>query len=258
MRRAAAKHLLAILSLTALALLARPLPTASQDLSEEWIAAAESVLRAALAGDRERSYEQIITDVVIIRANILDKAVYHVDIEDDILQARDESHAIDTLLSEEMLRRSTVDTNVVYDLVVRYDPERYRDRRIGLYPVSFEDQFIVWARRMGMYTRSTTLTSGRIYLHDVTTSRQSWIYAHDARALYSPDGVDFPPPTNASDPMDAKRWLKLIHGIPKTISLATMTRWLRLIHNEPRDIVVRREQRLQRDSGAGASADGVQ
>ena len=112
----------------------RPGPADAQ-LKEEEIIAAEGFLRSALAGSRERAFLQIMTDVSIVR--------------DD-----------------------TRDTTFVYDMVVRYDPARYRDRHIGVYPVPFEDQFILWAKRVGIFTRGTTWSSSRFYLHDISTSRQ--------------------------------------------------------------------------------------
>lgn len=128
---------------------------ADAQLNEEELIAAEGFLRSALAGSRERAFLQIMTDVSIVR---------------------DDSR----------------DTTFVYDMVVRYDPERYRDRHIGFYPVSFEDQFILWAKRVGLFTRGTTWSSSRFYLHDISTSRQAWILAADARTLYGPEGLEFP------------------------------------------------------------------
>ncbi len=191
---------------------------ASQGLTEEEIAAAEGVLKSVLAGRRERAFLQIVTEVSIIR---------------------DDSH----------------DTTFVYDMVVRFDPERYRDKHSGFYPLGFQDQFIIWARRAGLYTRSTTWSSGRFYLHDISTSRQAWMYASDARMLYAPEDLTFPAPTSPDNPTGVKRWLKLIHGAPKTTDLASMTRWLRLTRDESRDVVVRRE-RAARDSTAAASMAG--
>ena len=185
---------------------------ADKGLTEEEIAAAEGVLKSVLAGPREKAFLQIVTDASIIR---------------------DDSR----------------DTTFVYDMVVRYDPERYRDKHSGFYPLAFQDQFIIWARRAGLYTRSTTWSSGRFYLHDISTSRQAWMHASDARMLYAPENLTFPAPTSPDNPTGVKRWLKLIHGTPKTTGLSSMTRWLRLTRDESRDVVMRRE-RAARDSAA--------
>ena len=164
---------------------------ADAQLNEEELIAAEGFLRSALAGSQERAFLQIMTDVSIVR---------------------DDSR----------------DTTFVYDMVVRYDPERYRDRHIGFYSVSFEDQFILWAKRVGLFTRGTTWSSSRFYLHDISTSRQAWIFAADARTLYGPEGLEFPAPTSPDNPTGVRRWLKLIHASPKTTGLTSMARWLRL------------------------------
>jgi len=199
--------------------IATPWPgPADVQLKEEEIIAAEGFLRSALAGSRERAFLQIMTDVSIVR---------------------DDSR----------------DTTFVYDMVVRYDPERYRARHIGFYPVSFEDQFILWAKRVGLFTRGTTWSSGRFYLHDISTSRQAWIFAADARTLYGPEGLEFPAPTSSDNPTGVRRWLKLIHAAPKTTGLTSMARWLRLMGDEPRDVVLRRE-RSAMDSSAAASMAG--
>lgn len=65
------------------------------------------------------------------------------------------------VLTEATIMRSPVDTIFVYDIVVRYDPTRYRDRHGGMYPISFVDQFILWGKRVALYTRSTDWTSRR-------------------------------------------------------------------------------------------------
>ena len=184
-----------------------------EGLSPDEMNAAGSVLKAALAGPREKAFLQIITDVSIF--------------PDD-----------------------SFDTTFVYDLVVRYDPERFRDRHLGLYPLTFEDQFILWGKRIGLYTRSTTWTGGRFYLHDVSTGQQAWIYAHDARMLYPTSETKFPPPTSPDNKGAVKRWLKICHGADVTTDLSSMTMWLRLMHRESRDLVL---QRL----AAAAAADSI-
>ncbi len=184
-----------------------------QGLTPDEMEAAGGVLKAALAGPREKAFLQIITDVALVR--------------DD-----------------------TFDTTFVYDLVVRYDPERFRDRHLGLYPLTFEDQFILWGKRIGLYTRSTTWTGGRFYLHDVSNGRQAWIYAHDARMLYPTSNTQFPAPTSPDNKGAVKRWLRLFHGADKTTDLSSMTMWLRLMHRESRDLVLQR-------MAAAAAADSI-
>lgn len=181
-------------------LLISSLVTAShgqQDLPPNEIQLAEQNLQQALAGPHERAFLQVLTKVLI-------------------------------------LRDTSVDTDAIYDLVVRFDPERYRDPRVGTYPLSFENQFILWGKRISLYTRSTSWTSGRFYLHDISTANEAWIFTDDLRSLYRP--------ATKRLPVSLRGWLKLIHAADPRTDLRTMSRWLRLMHKESRDQVIHRLQ----------------
>lgn len=189
-------------------------------LSDEEMAAAGQYLASTLAGPREPSQLQVLTDV-------------------------------------RLLRDDTEDTAAVYDLVVRYDPRRYRHPMVGRYPLTFEAQFIYWGKRISLYTRSTTWRSGRYYLHDISTSRQAWIFCLETRELYPTGGLRFPPRANPERPASLAPWYKLIHAAEPGTDLRTMSRWLRSMHEEPRDKVRARARaaraRARADSAAAAN-----
>ena len=157
------------------------------------------------------------------------------------------------ILTETAIVRDTTDTAVVYDLVVRYDPERFRDPRVGVYPLGFEDQFIHWGKRVALFTRSTAWKSGRFYLHDLSSGRQAWAYTEDARQLYprSKD-VAFPAVANPGELAQLQRWLKLIHATEHPTDQRTMSTWFRLMMLESRDQVVERvlAERAAEDTSA--------
>ena len=162
------------------------------ELEAEDRVAAETYLRAAMAGAHERPLLQIITDARV-------------------------------------LPDETQDTSFVYDLLVRYDPGRYSDRHAGLYPLTFESQFILWGKRASLFTRSTRWSSGRFFLHDVSTGRHAWIWAREARDLYPATGLALPPPVRTTNPGTPAAWLKLIHAAEIPTDLRAMSRWLRLM-----------------------------
>ena len=95
-----------------------------------------------------------------------------------------------------------------------------------------------------MYTRSTSWTSGRFFLRDISIPREAWIFSEDARALYKPPTDKLPSKDDASFP----QWLKLIHAVEPHTDLRTMSRWLRLMHDETRDQLIRRRQAEQKKS----------
>ncbi len=168
------------------------------------IALEEQNLRQALAGPHERASLQVLTKVLI-------------------------------------LRDTTSTSDALYDLVVRFDPERYRDPRVGTYPLNFENQFIFWGKRISMYTRSSSWTSGRFYLHDISTAEEAWIFTEDARSLYRP--------ATKRRPVSLRGWLKLIHATDPRTDLRTMSRWLRLMHKESQDqVILRLQAEKQRNS----------
>jgi len=192
-----------------------PLGAASPgpELEAEDRAGAEAYLLAAMAGAHERPFLQIITDARV-------------------------------------LADGTQDTSFVYDLLVRYDPGRYSDRHAGLYPLTFESQFILWGKRMSLFTRSTRWNSGRFFLHDVSTGRYAWIWAREARDLYPATGITLPPPVRTTNPGIPTAWLKLIHAAETSTDLRAMSRWLRLMREGSPAQVLAQARALADSSGA--------
>lgn len=180
-----------------------------QELAPEALQLAEQQLRQALAAPHEQAFAQILSEVRILRDELADSLV-------------------------------------VYDLMVRYDPRRYRDPHVGLYPLTFEDQFILWGKRIAVYIRSTPWKVGRFYLHDLSTGRQAWISAEEARYLYRPAVAKLPPVSAEA----FSRWLPLIHGVTPYTSPRLMSRWLQLMREESRDQVI---QRLKEEAQSSPS-----
>jgi len=154
------------------------------------------------------------------------------------LAAPHEEPFLQILTQARVLRDTSFDTSLVYDLIVRFDPKLYHNDRVGTYPLSFEDQFILWSKRASVFTRSTSWQSGRFFLHDISAPRQAWIFTEDARTLYQPPKDDQLPKSTASLP----RWLRHAYAVDPRTDLRTMSRWLRLIHEESRDQLLRRLQ----------------
>jgi len=99
-----------------LSILALPAIAQQTDSSSaETIRLAEQNLRQVLAGPHERAFRQILTAVRILP--------------------------------------DTLDTAAVYDLVVHFDPQRYQNPQVGTYPLTFEDQFIIWESASPVYPR---------------------------------------------------------------------------------------------------------
>ncbi|MBT3343946.1 MAG: hypothetical protein HN712_17435 [Gemmatimonadetes bacterium] len=165
------------------------------------------------------------------------------------LAAADERAYLQVLTQASVVADST-DTSVVYDLVVRYDPERFRDPHMGLYPLTFEDQFIQWGKRIALFTRSTQWPSQRFYLQDLAHGQTAWIHTSETRLLYPPDKRRLPGSIPTDDRPAQRRWLRLMHATEAATDLQSMTRWLRLMRREPRDVVLIRsaEQVAARDS----------
>lgn len=185
-------------------------------LSDGDLLASSADLASALAGPREPAFLQVLTEGSIVR---------------------DESQ----------------NTVSVYDLVVRYDPTRYRDPHVGIYPLSFADQFILWGKRVALFTRGTKWTSGRFFLHDISTGHHAWIFTRDARRLYhSPPGTKLPPPAETYNRRGVKRWLKLIHTVDTAATdLRSMGLWFRLMHEESRELVIEGERARADSLAAG-------
>mgnify|MGYP004288297833 CR=1 FL=1 len=142
------------------------------------------------------------------------------------------------LLTADIVRDTSVDTAFIYDILVRFDPKRYRNMHGSIYPLSFEDQFILWGKRIATYSRSTEWESGRFHLHDISTGQQAWIYTADTRRLVSPPTSKQLRPMSTSRPDQLDKWLAAIHATPTATSLRKMGRWLRLIRYETRDAVL--------------------
>ena len=136
----------------------------------------------------------------------------------------------------------TIDTSFVYDLVLRFDPDRYHSPRVGFYPLNFEDQFILWGKRIAVYTRSTSWQSGRFYLQDISSGQQAWIYTDDARRLYIPGRRKSSLP-QGENPVTSSQWMKTIHAIKPGTDLRTMSRWLRLMRYQSRTAVLKQSNR---------------
>ena len=191
------------------------------------IAIAITAIEASVAAAATKSIELIPEDMAFAKGNLR-----------TALAAPDEEAFLQILLTTDIVRDPAIDTAFVYDVVVRFDPKRYRNMHAGLYALSFEDQFILWGKRIAMYSRSTDWESGRFHLHDISTGKQAWIYTGDARRLFQLPNLDMPPATpNRPDTLD--KWLRVIHRVPATTSLRKMGRWIRLLRFESRDAVVR-------------------
>ncbi|HIG52390.1 MAG TPA: hypothetical protein EYG11_11010 [Candidatus Latescibacteria bacterium] len=156
---------------------------ATVTLSETELKDVGTELRAVLASTNEKAYAQILTLVEIVRDPVLN-------------------------------------TTSVYDIIVHYDPDRYSNPRVGSYPLSFENQFMHWGRRVALYTQRTSWSSGRFYLRDISAAHEAWILTSDARLLIRP----------------------MRKNIPYT-DLRTMSAWLRLMHPEDRELANRRRLR---------------
>ena len=103
-----------------------------------------------------------------------------------LLAQSDEEAFLQVFVEASIERDELIDTAAVYDLIVHYDPRRYANPRVGSYPLRFEEQLILWGKRIATYTNSTEWTSGRFYLRDLSTGRAAWIFTADVRRLYSP------------------------------------------------------------------------
>lgn len=144
------------------------------------------------------------------------------------------------VLTEARVVQDATDTNLVYDLVVRYDPGRYHAPHAGLYPLTFEDQFIQWGKRIALFTRSVAWSSSRFYLHDISTGEQGWIYSDEARRLYPTGPRTYPGTVTGDDRAGQRGWLKLMHTTDPGTELRAMSLWLYLLRREAREAVVLR------------------
>ena len=138
----------------------------------------------------------------------------------DLLAQSDEEAFLQVLIEASIKRDELIDTAAVYDLIVHYDPRRYTNPRVGSYPLRFEEQLILWGKRIATYTKSTEWTSGRFYLRNLSTGRVAWILTADARRLSSPP----------------KKQLEAPNATPYTNIQAT-GEWLRSFKEESREAV---------------------
>lgn len=172
------------------------------DSSAAQVQALEQRLHRTLAGPGEQSLNQVLTAALLVRDELSDSLP-------------------------------------VYDLVVRFDPRRYQSPHAGIYPLTFEDQFVFWGKRIAVFSRSTRVPTGRFYLHDVATGRQAWITTDEARILYRPAATKLPPAVPAA----FSRWLPLIDAVDAHTDLRSMGRWVQLMREESRDEATERRRR---------------
>ena len=146
----------------------------------------------------------------------------------NILAEESEVSLQQVLVQVSVIQDVSHDTNFVYDLYIDFDPTRYQNARVGVYPLKFEEQFVFWGKRVANYTKQTSWESGRFYLHDISTGKIAWIFTADTRRLYDPKS---PSPNHSST-------------TPYT-TLDNMSRWLRFIRLESRDSVIDFSQKEQ-------------
>ena len=144
------------------------------------------------------------------------------------------------ILTDALIQPDLTDSNSAYDIIVRYDPERFHMPYAGLYPLTFEDQFIQWGKRVALFTRSIRTTTKRYFLHDISTGEQAWMFTNEARHLYSPPADRVPGRVRIDDRAGQAMWLRLISNTPVGTQLLTMGGWLRQIRRESRETVVTR------------------
>ncbi len=186
-----------------------------QELEPEEVEAFSAALTAALVGPRERAFGQVLADARI-----------------------EWDH--------------TLQGEISYDLIVQYDPSRYRDAHAGLYPMTFENQFVLWGKRIALFTRSNRWRAGRFYLHDISLGKQAWMHASETRNLYPPASmkITYPAVVDPENSTGVRAWLKLIHKVEYGTDLRRMSRWFRLMRSETRDDVQRRALDEQQNAAA--------
>ena len=149
----------------------------------------------------------------------------------EVLAAPRELAFAQVLVGVEVLR-DPADTSR-YDMVVRFDPERYRDPHLGRYPLTFDDQCVLWGKRLALYSLIAPWKSNRFYLHDISSGRQVWVDLEGARQL-------FPPYAKQPNAKTFAAWLSFIHGEPRSTEPRALGLWMRLMQEESRDLVLYR------------------
>ncbi len=185
------------------------------ELEPEEVEAFSAALAAAMVGPRERAFGQVLADARI-----------------------EWDH--------------TLQGEISYDLIVQYDPGRYHDSHAGLYPMTFENQFILWGKRIALFTRSNRWRAGRFYLHNISSGNQAWMHASETRNLYPPPSMNltYPAVADPENSAGVRAWLKLIHKVEYGTDLHRMSRWFRLMRPETRDDVQRRALEEQQKAAA--------
>jgi hypothetical protein len=183
-----------LLSLLLLGLLYTPIlaQPSAPELSPAEIALAQQHLDAVLATAREPAFRQVLAGVAVTRD-------------------------------------PTVDSLAIYDIAVRYDPERYNTPYNGRYPLDFSDQFIYWGKRLAIYTRSVGWRGGRFFLHNIASGRRAWISVWDTQQLY-PSGRSTP----SEDP-NAEAWLRPYQAVDASTPIPQLGQWLSRMHQGGRD-----------------------
>ena len=163
-------------------------------LSDRQIAGIEQTLRTALVNPAETAFLQVLVDVRL---------------------------------------RPNDDDDSVYDIEVRYDPDRYRNPHTGTYPLSFADQFIVWGKRLTLFSYGTKWRSGHFHLRDIANGQQAWIPLEDARRLVpKPDPLPGQIGTTPSDLSGT--WRRLLYALTPQTDIRSMARWFRLMRRQAR------------------------
>ena len=163
----------------------------------------------------------------------------------EVLAAPREQAFAQVLVGVEVLRDPS-DTSR-YDMVVRFDPERYRDPHLGRYPLTFEDQCVLWGKRLALYSLVAPWKSNRFYLHDISTGRQVWVDLAEARQL-------FPPYTKPPKAKTFAAWLPFIYGAPRSTEPRALGTWMRLMQEESRDLVLYRLRAVAPDTARPADS----
>lgn len=149
------------------------------------------------------------------------------------------------LLGAQVLRdpRDTAFT----DVVVRFDPGRFRDPHLSEYPLTFEDQFIFWGKRLALYLQVVSWKAGRFYLHEVASGRHAWVGLADARLLLPPYGAPPRAKTFAA-------WLPYILAAPRGTEPRALGLWRQLMREESREAVIYQWQAAHLDTAAPADS----